>query len=190
MFSITSIQPYLTILDQVTSLKDGYIEMGSSGLMLNVITPLQKFSKGGTTISDVLRQRFEDLFHRTISSHTLTQVENVYTGKKEDRIKLQQVTILAELFDDARERPFATSALSDIVTNSKVSEAAINYKIMKIKILTIAFPFQSKECGPLQLHDINPSFGCCQSETKVFILSFFKLVHDVKVGRLQDTLCG
>ena len=119
MFSITSIQPYLTSLEQVTSLKDGYIEMGSSGLMLNVITPLQKFSKGGTTISDVLRQRFEDLFHRTISSHTLTQVENVYTGKKEDRIKLQQVTILAELFDDARERPFATSALSDIVTNSK-----------------------------------------------------------------------
>ena len=72
----------------MTSLKDGYIEMGSSGLMLNVITPLQKFSKGGTTISDVLRQRFEDLFHRTISSHTLTQVENVYTGKKEV-IKIQ-----------------------------------------------------------------------------------------------------
>ena len=46
---------------------------------------------------------------------------------------------------------------------------------------------QSKECGPLQLHDINPSFGCCQSETKVFILSFFKLVHDVKVCRfLRD----
>ena len=96
--------------------------MGSSGLMLNVITPLQKFSKGGTTISDVLRQRFEDLFQRTISSHTLTQVENVYTGKKEDRIKLQQVTILAELFDDSREQLFATSALSDIVTNSKVSK--------------------------------------------------------------------
>ena len=109
----------------MTSLKDGYIEMGSSGLMLNVITPLQKFSKGGTTISDVLRQRFEDLFHRTVSSHTLTQVENVYTGKKEDRIKLQQVTILAELFDDARERPFATSALSDIVTNSKVRQQKV-----------------------------------------------------------------
>ena len=166
----------------MTSLKDGYIEMGSSGLMLNVITPLQKFSKGGTTISDVLRQRFEDLFHRTVSSHTLTQVENVYTGKKEDRIKLQQVTILAELFDDARERPFATSALSDIVTNSKVSEAAKSEIIMEMH--GNAFPFQSKEGGPLQLHDINPSFGCCQSETKVFILSFFKLVHDVKVGRL------
>ena len=68
---------------QVTSLKDGYIEMGSTGLMLNVITPLQKFSKGGTTISDVLRQRFEDLFQRTISTNTLSQVENVYTGKKE-----------------------------------------------------------------------------------------------------------
>ena len=107
----------------MTSLKDGYIEMGSTGLMLNVITPLQKFSKGGTTISDVLRQRFEDLFQRTVSTNTLSQVENVYTGKKEDRIKLQQVTILAELFDDSRERPFATSALSDIVTNSKVRNA-------------------------------------------------------------------
>lgn len=46
--------------------------------------------------------------------------------------------------------------------------------------------FQSKECGPLQLHDINPSFGCCQNETKVFILSFFKLVHDVKVCWFRD----
>ena len=54
---------------------------------------------------------------------------------------------------------------------------------MKMTIQTIAFFVQSKECGPLQLHDINPSFGCCQSETKVFILSFFKLVHDVKVYR-------
>ena len=59
---------------------------------------------------------------------------------------------------------------------------------MNMKIQKIACPFQSKECGPLQLHDINPSFGCCQSETKVFILSFFKLVHDVKVYRLKDTL--
>ncbi len=126
---------------RVTSLKDGgYIEMGSTGLMLNVITPLQKFSKGGTTISDVVRQRFQDLFQREISENTLTQVENAYTGKKEvidlngwsstigplrispplqDRIKLQQVTILAELFTDDQCN-FTTSALSDVVTNSKV----------------------------------------------------------------------
>ena len=82
----------------MTSLKEGYIEMGSAGLMLNVITPLQKFSKGGTTISDVLRQRFEDLFHRTISSHTLTQVENVYTGKKEVTVSNNENNILIQSF--------------------------------------------------------------------------------------------
>jgi hypothetical protein len=95
--------------------------MGNTGLMLNVITPLQKFSKGGTTISDVVRQRFQDLFEREISQETLAQVENVYTGKKEDRIKLQQVTILSELFEDSEEGKFVSSAMSEVVTNSKVS---------------------------------------------------------------------
>ena len=73
-------------LQRVTSLKDGYIEMGSTGLMLNVITPLQKFSKGGTTILDVVRQRFQDLFQTEISQQMLDQLENVYTGKKEVRL--------------------------------------------------------------------------------------------------------
>ena len=30
------------------------IELGSNGIMLNVITPLQKFTKGGITLVDVL----------------------------------------------------------------------------------------------------------------------------------------
>ena len=51
----------------------------------------------------------------------------------QDRIKLQQVTILAELFDDSRERSFATSALSDIVTNSKVRNAKC--EILKLRLL-------------------------------------------------------
>lgn len=91
-------------LARLTSLKDGCIELGSSGktnfseklkiclfkffeshqgLMLNIITPLQKFSKGGTTISDVIRQRFYDLYDQEISGDALTQVEEVYTKKKE-----------------------------------------------------------------------------------------------------------
>ena len=60
----------------------------------------------------------------------------------------------------------------------------------EFKKTTNLLSLQSKECGPLQLHDINPSFGCCQSETKVFILSFFKLVHDVKVRRFRDYNSG
>ncbi len=51
--------------------------------MLNIITPLQKFSKGGITLCDVLKQRFEDLFNLEMSSDMLKQLEEVYTGRKE-----------------------------------------------------------------------------------------------------------
>ena len=54
---------------------------------------------------------------------------------------------------------FKTSALSDVITNSK-----------------------SKECGPLQLHDINPAISCVESQTKIIVLSFFKLIADVKAN--------
>ena len=69
---------------KLAALKDGrYIEMGNTGLMLNIITPLQKFSKGGTTLSDVIRQRFQDLFERELSKKTLLEVEDYFTKKKE-----------------------------------------------------------------------------------------------------------
>ncbi len=149
--------------------EDGAIDLGNSGLMLNIITPLQKFSKGGTTISDVIRQRFQDLFQREISSDALKEVEDVFTKKKEDRMKLQQVRLLVEVFTcedlpggaSAPDVPasqnlvFKSSGLSEVITNSK-----------------------SKECGPLQLHDVNPNISCCKSETKIFILSFFKVCQN------------
>jgi hypothetical protein len=72
---------------RLASLKDGNVDMGSTGLMLNIITPLQKFSKGGTTITDVLKQRYEDLFKRDIVQATLNEVEDVYTKKKEVRVR-------------------------------------------------------------------------------------------------------
>ena len=49
------------------------------------------------------------------------------------------------------------STVSDIITNSK-----------------------SKECGPLRLHDVNPACSCIRGNTKVFLLSFFKLVADIR----------
>ena len=76
---------------KLTTVQDGYIRMGNSGLMLNIITPLQKFSKGGTTISDVLRQRYQDLFGRELTNKTQGGVEDYFTKKKDDSIKLQQV---------------------------------------------------------------------------------------------------
>jgi hypothetical protein len=82
------------ILKPVAKLETGpdgvrYLEMGNRGLMLNVITPLQKFSKGGATISDVLKQRFQDTFQREMSSELLIKTEEVFTKKKEVRKKLQ-----------------------------------------------------------------------------------------------------
>ena len=139
------------------------IRLGPGGFMLNVITPLQKFSRGGVTISDSLAQRYSDLFGpEAISAASLMQVEDLYTKKKEDRMKLQQVCLLAEVFivgPDGSKLHFITSALSDVITNSK-----------------------SREVGPFQLHDINPSVVCANSKTKIFVLSFFKLVADVKAN--------
>ena len=70
-------------LTRVTVVKEGrYLDLGTSGLMLNIITPLQKFSKGGTTITDVLQQRYQDLFHTPMSSSLLKKVEESFTSKK------------------------------------------------------------------------------------------------------------
>ena len=46
---------------------------------------------GGTTISDVMRQRYFDLCKREISQDILTQVEEVYTKKKEVSSKIVQI---------------------------------------------------------------------------------------------------
>lgn len=92
-----------------------------------------------------------------------------FTLEFQDRMKLQQVKLLVEVFTcddedasnggydpdpaaDRRSFSFRTSALSEVITNSK-----------------------SKECGPLQLHDVNPNISCCESESKIFVLSFFKV---------------
>lgn len=51
--------------------------------MLNVITPLQKVSRGGATIADVLQQRFQDVFHRGMSSELKMKSEEIFTKSKE-----------------------------------------------------------------------------------------------------------
>ena len=76
------------VLKPVTKLEIGpdgerILDMGNRGLMLNVITPLQKFSKGGATISDVLKQRFQDVFQREMSTDLLQKTEDVFTKRKE-----------------------------------------------------------------------------------------------------------
>lgn len=76
------------VLKPVTKLEIGpdgerILDMGNRGLMLNVITPLQKFSKGGATISDVLKQRFQDVFQREMSTELLQKTEDVFTKRKE-----------------------------------------------------------------------------------------------------------
>jgi hypothetical protein len=76
------------VLKPVTKLEknengDWCLELGNRGLMLNVITPLQKFSKGGATISDVLKQRFQDIFQREMSTDLLQKTEDVFTKRKE-----------------------------------------------------------------------------------------------------------
>lgn len=69
-------------LTAVTTIKEGrYIELGTAGIMLNVITPLQKFSRGGVTISDVIQQRFLDLNKRRISEDELKRIEAFFTSK-------------------------------------------------------------------------------------------------------------
>ena len=67
----------------ITGIKEGrYLELGSSGLMLNIITPLKKLSKGGTTINDVVQQRYQDLFHRPMTSSLLKVIEESFTRKE------------------------------------------------------------------------------------------------------------
>ncbi len=63
-------------------MKDGsYIDMGNTGLMLNIITPLQK-GRGGTTISDALKQRYQDLFQYDMSTEEAKKIEELYTKDK------------------------------------------------------------------------------------------------------------
>ena len=70
-------------LTRVTVVKEGrYLDLGTSGLMLNIITPLQKFSKGGTTITDVLQQRYQDLQHRPMTTSQMKKIEESFTSKK------------------------------------------------------------------------------------------------------------
>ena len=59
------------------------MELGSSGVMLNVITPLQKFTKGGITLVDVLWQRYYDLYQAEMTPKLLVITEDVFTGKRE-----------------------------------------------------------------------------------------------------------
>lgn len=146
-------------LTRVTVVKEGrYLDLGTSGLMLNIITPLQKFSKGGTTITDVLQQRYQDLQHRPMTTSLMKKIEESFTSKK-TKVKLQRVRLMAEMFGCDHGMTFQKSTLSQIIMNSK-----------------------SKECGPLRLHDVNPAASCHRSRTKIFILSFFKLVSEVKAA--------
>lgn len=144
-------------LNQVTTVKDRkYVDLGTTGLMFNIITPLQKFSKGGITLTDVLKQRYQDLQLSPMPSDLAKQIEEYYTNKK-DKIRLQRVRLMVEIF--GCDLDFQKSATSQIITNSK-----------------------SKECGPLSLHDVNPVVSCVQSRTKIMMLSFFKLVSEVKAA--------
>ena len=52
-------------------------------MMLNVITPLQKFTKGGITLVDVLWQRYYDLYQAEMTPKLLVITEDVFTGKRE-----------------------------------------------------------------------------------------------------------
>merc|ERR1712020_649683 len=98
-----------TLKDSDKSLPDGekqkMIELGSSGIMLNVITPLQKFTKGGITLVDVLWQRFNDLYHIEMSPKLLAETEDVFIGRREDRVKLQMVRLMVEVFHAPKETP-------------------------------------------------------------------------------------
>ena len=70
------------------------MELGSSGVMLNVITPLQKFTKGGITLVDVLWQRYYDLYQAEMTPKLLVITEDVFTGKREVSSKVE----IAQLF--------------------------------------------------------------------------------------------
>mgnify|MGYP007025434221 CR=1 FL=1 len=67
----------------MTTVKDRkYVDLGTTGLMFNIITPLQKFSKGGITLTDVLKQRYQDLQLSPMPSDLAKQIEEYYTNKK------------------------------------------------------------------------------------------------------------
>ena len=86
----------------IAGIKEGrYLELGTSGLMLNIITPLKKLSKGGTTINDVVQQRYQDLFHRPMTSSLLKIIEESFTRKEvkfkkynKTRLKLKRLSVL------------------------------------------------------------------------------------------------
>lgn len=86
-------------LTKVTEIKDGRdLILGPSGLMLNIITPLQKYSKGGTSITDALLQRYLDLFHRPMKEGTLKKVEATFTNKKVGETLPYTVTYMQNIF--------------------------------------------------------------------------------------------
>ena len=151
------------------------IELGSNGVMLNVITPLQKFTKGGITLVDVLWQRFSDMYQLEASPKLLAETEDIFTGKREDRVKLQMVRLMVEVFHAPQEIPSALSSIPPAVTISQTGENFINSTVSEI--ITNS---KSKECGPLRLHDVNPACSCTRGNTKIFLLSFFKLVSDIR----------
>jgi hypothetical protein len=86
------------VLKPVTKLETGpngerVLNMGSRGLMLNVITPLQKFSKGGATISDVLKQRFQGSISRNLIpadkfSGKVIFCEKIFVQKEQTTVRL------------------------------------------------------------------------------------------------------
>lgn len=129
--------------------------MGAHELMLNVITPLQKYT-GGVTVSDVLWQRYLDLTQREISNQFLKSLETHFV---KDRINMQQVSLMVEIFvpDGNSRMRFHASAVSNIITNSK-----------------------SKEYGPLRLQDANPTISCSEGGARVYLLSHFKLMPSTK----------
>ena len=93
----------------IAGIKEGrYLELGTSGLMLNIITPLKKLSKGGTTINDVVQQRYQDLFHRPMTSSLLKIIEESFT-RKEVKIKSMHIT-------NKTEKAFRPRTLSEIRT--------------------------------------------------------------------------
>jgi hypothetical protein len=78
-------------IHKLAVIKDGCsLELGNGGLMLNIITPLQKFSKGGTTLSDVIQQRYQDLLQRDMSQALLKRIEDVFIGKKVNKFSFMK----------------------------------------------------------------------------------------------------
>ena len=154
---------------------DRMIELGSNGVMLNVITPLQKYTKGGITLVDVLWQRFNDMYLLEMSPKLLAETEDIFVGERKDRVKLQMVRLMVEVFHAPKDIPSPLTSIPPSVTISFTREDFINSTVSEI--ITNS---KSKECGPLRLHDVNPTCSCIRGNTKIFLLSFFKLVSDIR----------